>query len=88
MRSRWANPLSIVIQPSFLAGKNSVSALRARLAAKPKVIICDEVTSALDPLVADDILKLLENLQKIEDVAYLFITHDSATVSAIADSIA
>ncbi len=58
------------------------------LAAKPKLIICDEVTSALDPLVADGILKLLLNLQKIEDVAYLFITHDLATVKAIADSIA
>ncbi|TIS39142.1 MAG: ABC transporter, partial [Mesorhizobium sp.] len=58
------------------------------LAAKPKLIICDEVTSALDPLVADGILKLLLRLQNIEDVAYLFITHDLATVKAIADSIA
>ena len=52
------------------------------------MIICDEVTSALDPLVADGILKLLLNLQKIEDVAYLFITHDLATVRAISDNIA
>ena len=52
------------------------------------MIICDEVTSALDPLVADGILKLLLDLQKIENVAYLFITHDLATVRAIADSIA
>ena len=52
------------------------------------MIICDEVTSALDPLVADGILKLLLELQKIENVAYLFITHDLATVRAIADSIA
>ena len=51
------------------------------------MIICDEVTSALDPLVADGILKLLLQLQKIEDVAYLFITHDLATVRAISDSI-
>ncbi len=67
--------------------KQRVCIARA-LAAKPKLIICDEVTSALDPLVADGILKLLLNLQKIEDVAYLFITHDLATVKAIADSIA
>ncbi|NRP13593.1 MULTISPECIES: ABC transporter ATP-binding protein [unclassified Aliiroseovarius] len=75
--------------PAELSGgqKQRVCIARA-LAAKPKVIICDEVTSALDPLVADGILKLLENLQKIEDVAYLFITHDLATVKAIADSIA
>ena len=75
--------------PAELSGgqKQRVCIARA-LAAKPKVIICDEVTSALDPLVADGILKLLENLQKVENVAYLFITHDLATVKAIADSIA
>lgn len=46
------------------------------------------MTSALDPLVADGILKLLLDLQAREKVAYLFITHDLATVKAIADSIA
>ena len=46
------------------------------------------MTSALDPLVADGILKLLLNLQAEEGVAYLFITHDLATVRAIADRIA
>ena len=75
--------------PAELSGgqKQRVCIARA-LAAKPKIIICDEVTSALDPLVAEDILKLLHNLQKREQVAYLFITHDLATVRAIADSIA
>ncbi len=75
--------------PAELSGgqKQRVCIARA-LAAKPKLIICDEVTSALDPLVADGILKLLLDLQKAEDVAYLFITHDLATVKAIADSIA
>ncbi len=75
--------------PAELSGgqKQRVCIARA-LAARPRLIICDEVTSALDPLVADGILKLLLDLQRREDVAYLFITHDLATVKAIADSIA
>ncbi|MCG6558733.1 ABC transporter ATP-binding protein [Ruegeria sp. 1NDH52C] len=75
--------------PAELSGGQKQRVCIARsLAAKPRMIICDEVTSALDPLVADGILKLLLDLQKIEDVAYLFITHDLATVRAISDSIA
>lgn len=75
--------------PAELSGGQKQRVCIARsLAAKPKLIICDEVTSALDPLVANGILKLLLDLQKDENVAYLFITHDLATVKSIADSIA
>ncbi|MBC8445108.1 MAG: ABC transporter ATP-binding protein, partial [Rhodospirillaceae bacterium] len=75
--------------PGKLSGgeKQRVCIARA-LAANPSVIICDEVTSALDPLVADEILKLLDKLQEETNVAYVFITHDIATVRAIADTIA
>ena len=75
--------------PAELSGgqKQRVCIARA-LAAKPKLIICDEVTSALDPLVAEGILQLLYDLQQREQVSYMFITHDIATVKAIADSIA
>jgi peptide/nickel transport system ATP-binding protein len=74
--------------PSELSGgeKQRICIARA-LAANPDLIICDEVTSALDQLVAEGILELLQELQNELGVSYLFITHDLATVKAIADEI-
>ena len=57
------------------------------MASEPSFIICDEVTSALDQLVAEGILKLLANLQDSFNLSYMFITHDLATVRAIADEV-
>lgn len=74
--------------PGELSGgqKQRVCIARA-LAAEPEVIICDEVTSALDQVVQEGILKLLMKLQKDLGVTYIFITHDIATVQAISDEI-
>ena len=74
--------------PSELSGgqKQRICIARA-LAANPDLIICDEVTSALDQIVQEGILKLLQKLQKDLGVTYIFITHDIATVKAISDEI-
>ena len=74
--------------PSELSGgqKQRIGIARA-LAAEPKFIICDEVTSALDQLVAEGILKLLTNLQEEMKLSFMLITHDLSTVKAIADEV-
>ncbi len=74
--------------PDELSGgqKQRICIARA-LAANPSFIICDEVTSALDQLVAEGILRLLDQLQQEFNLAYMFITHDLATVKAIADRV-
>ena len=74
--------------PHELSGgqKQRVNLARA-LAAEPDLIICDEITSSLDTVVAAAILELLKQLRDQLQVAYIFISHDLSTVANFADRI-
>ena len=75
--------------PHELSGgqKQRINLARA-LAAEPEVLLCDEVTSALDSIVGANVIELLRGLRKNLGVSFVFISHDLSTVSAFADSIA
>ncbi|OFW97584.1 MAG: peptide ABC transporter substrate-binding protein [Alphaproteobacteria bacterium RIFCSPHIGHO2_12_FULL_66_14] len=69
----------------FSGGQRQRVALAAALASRPKLIVLDEPVSALDVSIRAQMMNLLKDIQAQDDVAYLLVAHDLATVRHMAD---
>lgn len=74
-------------QMELSGGQKQRVNLARHLAAKPDILLCDEVTSALDSIVGDNVIKLLAGLREKTGVSIVFISHDLSTVAAFSDRI-
>lgn len=72
----------------FSGGQKQRIAIALAIAARPRLLIADEPTSALDTIVQREIISLLQQLQREDGMSMIFITHDIALASGLADRVA